>query len=164
MAVNPATITTGQSTTLSADVTDGLSGVAAVEYFTGADPGQGNGTAMTITKGHATATIGSGLSPGADTVSVRAQDKAGNWSNPVTIPLTVADPTQTGVSCSPNPAQAGSPATCTVTVTDTSSSPSTPAGTVSFTSTGPGSFSSGSCTPAGSGAQATCSVSYTQGT
>ena len=93
----------------------------------------------------------------------------------VTIPAVTTDPTnttvyleppasttQTTVNCTPGAVTVGQASTCTATVTDTSASPSTPSGTVSFASTGQGSFSAGgSCALAGSGAQASCSVSYT---
>jgi Flp pilus assembly protein TadG len=52
--------------------------------------------------------------------------------------------------------------TCTVTVTDNSpGTPLTPTGTVTFTSSGPGGFSSASCTLSGGGATASCHVKFT---
>lgn len=67
-----------------------------------------------------------------------------------------------GVACSPVPVVVGQTMSCTATVTDTAPSLSTPTGTVSFTSSGPGSFGSGGrCTLAGSGAAAGCAVSFT---
>jgi hypothetical protein len=70
--------------------------------------------------------------------------------------------TVTSVSCSPNPVVAGQSTTCTATVTDTASTgPTTPTGTVSFATSGPGFFSPGTCTLSGSGPSASCSVTYT---
>jgi hypothetical protein len=77
------------------------------------------------------------------------------------------NPTSTVVSCSPGTVAIGQVASCTATVTDTAASgATTPTGTVTFTSDGSGgSFSSNSCalSPANSGGQASCSVSYTPG-
>ncbi len=98
VAVSPAVITEGGGTTLSADVSDALSGISAAEYFVGADPGPGNGTAMTVASGSATATLGSSLPAGTYTVSMRAQDQAGNWSSPASAQLTVKPPAPSGLS------------------------------------------------------------------
>ena len=75
------------------------------------------------------------------------------------------DPTATEVFCSPNVVVAGNSTTCTAAVFDGEPSPTPPTGTVSFTSSGPGSFSSsGSCTlVANSASSASCSVTYTPG-
>jgi len=75
------------------------------------------------------------------------------------------DPTSTSVSCAPGTMAVGASSTCTVTVTDTGAgSVSTPTGTVSFGSSGPGSFDGNPCTliEASSGV-ASCSVSYVPG-
>jgi Big-like domain-containing protein len=74
-------------------------------------------------------------------------------------------PTTTSVKCEPQPVVAGNPTTCTATVTDTATSgATTPTGTVSFKSSGPGTFSNGAkCTLSGTGASASCSVTYTPG-
>ncbi len=101
--LSSAVIADGGTTSLTADVSDSLSGVAAAEYFAGADPGQGNGTAMTVANGTATASIGPDLAPGMHTVSVRAQDQAGNWSAPVTVKLAVKPGAPSGLSA-PSPA------------------------------------------------------------
>jgi hypothetical protein len=69
----------------------------------------------------------------------------------------------TGVNCSPSTTQANHPVTCTATVTDTS--PGTPVsliGTVGWSSSGPGSFSSASCSLTSTGpSTASCAVNYT---
>ena len=70
--------------------------------------------------------------------------------------------TTTSVSCSPSTIQDFHSTTCTATVTDTSpGTPMTPTGTVSWSSNGPGIFSSTTCTLSGTGGTATCSVSFT---
>ena len=75
------------------------------------------------------------------------------------------DSTTTSVACSPSTIVAGHSTTCTATVTDTASGAQTPpTGTVSFSSApGPGSFTGSPCTLSGSGASASCSVTYTPG-
>jgi hypothetical protein len=72
--------------------------------------------------------------------------------------------TATNVSCSADTVVATRPTTCTATVTDTAGAEQTqPAGTVEFTSSGPGSFSANAqCNLAGAGASsASCSLTYT---
>jgi streptogramin lyase len=87
LATDP--ISTAQTTTLSANVTDSLSGVSRAEYYTGTDPGAGNGTAMNISSGVASATVGPYFTPGMYTFYVRSQDNAGNWSQPTPVTLDV---------------------------------------------------------------------------
>ncbi len=70
--------------------------------------------------------------------------------------------TSTSVSCSPSVFAPSDATFCTATVTDTvSSGQSTPTGTVSFTSSGTGSFLGSPCTLSGSGASASCEVFFT---
>jgi Bacterial Ig-like domain (group 3) len=65
--------------------------------------------------------------------------------------------TSTSVVCSPSSLEAGSSTSCKASVTDTASGTLiTPTGTVTFTSTGAGTFSSAKCTLA----SASCSVTY----
>ncbi|MCB0049563.1 MAG: hypothetical protein KDE24_08480, partial [Caldilinea sp.] len=62
------------------------------EWFAGADPGPGNGTAMTVSAGALSATIDvSAWAVGNYTLSVRARDAAGNWSTPASVVLVVDD-------------------------------------------------------------------------
>lgn len=71
-------------------------------------------------------------------------------------------PTTTAVSCTPSSVTSGSPTTCTATVTDTGGGmAATPKGTVTFTSSLAGTFSSTTCTLSGSGTTSTCSVTFT---
>ncbi len=70
--------------------------------------------------------------------------------------------TSTIVNCAPGSVRPGQTTTCTSRVIDTGSgTPITPTGTVSWTSTGPGSFNTTACSLSGSGASASCSVKYT---
>lgn len=74
-------VLTSSSTTISAYISDNLSGVSAGEYFFDTDPGQGNGTALDISGNTASAFANiSALSIGDHTLKVRSQDRAGNWS------------------------------------------------------------------------------------
>ncbi len=82
-----------------------------------------------------------------------------------TLTTTLERPCQgtvTTISCAPAAVAGRRPTTCTATVSDPpTSAQQTPTGTVSFTTGGAGAVSPGSCTLAGSGPSASCSVSYT---
>ena len=71
------------------------SGVAAAEWFTGADPGAGNGSPLSVT-GNALSTsinfVAQGWAPGNRTISVRARDTLGNWGAPVTVTVAIVAP------------------------------------------------------------------------
>ena len=90
--VTPNPVSVDATSLLQVDVSDDGSGLASAEWFLDTDPGQGDGEPMAISGGVATATIGAGLEPGVYTVSVRAQDNAGNWSAPSETLLVVYDP------------------------------------------------------------------------
>lgn len=91
-SLNPKATT--QSSSLAASVSDSLSGVAGGEFFLDSDPGQGNGTPLTLDsdKTTLTHTFGTTLAPGVYTVGVRAVDAAGNWSATSKEMLVVYDP------------------------------------------------------------------------
>ena len=86
-AINAAPNPTAGATsvTLSATATDAATIVTRAEWFTGADPGIGNGTAMTVTgtgPWNLIATIDvSTWVNGNYSINVRARDAAGNWSS-----------------------------------------------------------------------------------
>ncbi len=72
--------------------------------------------------------------------------------------------TSAAITCSPASVPANGASSCTVTITDIDGTPLTPTGTVSFTSSQAGSFApADNCTLAGTGASASCSVTYTLG-
>ncbi len=80
-APNP---TDGTPVTLSAMATDAATAITQAEWFTGADPGVGNGTAMTLSGTgpwslSATIDVSTWIN-GSYTLNVRARDAAGNWS------------------------------------------------------------------------------------
>ena|GEM_PF-3682822 len=76
----------GATPTITATVSDNLSGVVGGEYYTDTDPGQGNGQSMTYNsstgKLSAIVTI-KNQSSGTHKIYMRAKDAAGNWSTPV---------------------------------------------------------------------------------
>jgi hypothetical protein len=82
---------------LTTDVLTGGSRIAAAEWFAGADPGPGRGTAMTAVDGRFDSTLElvtgtvdtSGWPRGARTVSARARDASGNWSTLQTTTITI---------------------------------------------------------------------------
>jgi hypothetical protein len=79
---------------LTANASDPSSGIDMAEWFTGADPGTGNGMSMTVTDNGTNwdlaATIdASGWAPGNYQINVRAMDAAGNWSPTASTFLTV---------------------------------------------------------------------------
>jgi hypothetical protein len=79
----------------------------------------------------------------------------------VKITPVVIHPTGTSVKCSPASLVAGGSTTCTATVKDTATSgATTPTGSVAFKTSGSGNFNQPSCTLAGSGATASCEVTY----
>jgi hypothetical protein len=86
------------SVTLSATGTDPApdsTGISRAEWWRGADPGVGNGTAMTPSGGGFTASVPvTGLTDGSYPLFVRVRDAAGNWSMPGTTPLQVTTPPQ----------------------------------------------------------------------
>jgi hypothetical protein len=79
----------------------------------------------------------------------------------VVVTAPTLHPTTTTPLCT-SPVTVGQPSTCNVTVIDTSSTgATTPTGSIGFTSDSQGSFSPTSCTLAGTGNSASCSVNYT---
>ncbi len=92
LGLTPPAITVGQSTTLTATVSDNGTGIGGAEYFIGSDPGQGNGTSATVTAGAVSTTLGSSLAVGSYTVSLRAVDLYGDWSPLQTATLKVTGP------------------------------------------------------------------------
>jgi PKD repeat protein len=101
---SPATVTAGDTVTLTATIDDtglGDSNITAAEYYVGTatdDPGEGSGAAMAVVSGSfddavsedVTADISSALqSAGNFTFNVRGQDAAGNWSATQSVDVTV---------------------------------------------------------------------------
>ncbi|MGQ9653413.1 MAG: hypothetical protein ACUVXD_05030 [Thermodesulfobacteriota bacterium] len=115
----------------SSDADTGNSNIASAEYWIGADPGQGAGTAMIASDGAfdsaaegLTATVDvSGLATGNHTIYVRARDSANNWGAPASVLLQVtpADslgPVTSMVSAAPNPTGGAANITLTAQASD----------------------------------------------
>lgn len=91
---------TSTTATLTVPVTDTISGIQKAEYYLGeTDPGQGNGTPMTLShvsndglSANLTATFGTNMATGAYKVTIRAEDNAGNWSDSTVDYLVVYSP------------------------------------------------------------------------
>lgn len=72
---------------------DNLSGVIEAEYYLGdTDPGEGHGAAMQVADGNISVGFNTDFPTGVYKVTVRAKDKAGNWSTPISDYLVVYDP------------------------------------------------------------------------
>lgn len=76
--------------------TDNLSGIEEAEYYLGDnDPGEGNGATMQVGNGTVSVDFNTDFPTGVYKVTVRAKDKAGNWSQPIADYLVVYDPAGT---------------------------------------------------------------------
>jgi hypothetical protein len=95
-AASPNPTLGAASVTLTATASDSGTGVTLAEWFTGADPGPGNGTAMTIGGtgpwGLSATLDVSTWADGSYNLSVRAKDAVGNWSTVSTTVLVVGTP------------------------------------------------------------------------
>lgn len=87
--------TTLSMATVTIPSTDNLSGITEAEYYLGdTDPGQGNGATMQVNHEDGTVSVSfnTDFPTGVYKVTVRAKDKAGNWSMPASDYLVVYDP------------------------------------------------------------------------
>lgn len=74
---------------VTANASDSISGVLNGEYYIDTDPGLGSGTNLSFNGSQLTGQLATnGLSIGNHTLFVRAQDKAGNWGQTVSITFT----------------------------------------------------------------------------
>jgi FtsP/CotA-like multicopper oxidase with cupredoxin domain len=93
LTATPNPVPAGVGLTLTATAVDALSTVAGGEWFDGADPGSGHGTAMTVAAGTLSAGIAAGtLAAGPHTLQVRARDALGNWGAAGSVTVTVQAP------------------------------------------------------------------------
>jgi FtsP/CotA-like multicopper oxidase with cupredoxin domain len=96
--VAPSPTESAASVSLTADASDPTSYIARAEWFEGIDPGLGNGTSMaaddgtfdSMTEGLTANIDVSGWADGVYTLFLRARDAAGNWSDTISVDLTVS--------------------------------------------------------------------------
>ncbi|MCB0908833.1 MAG: multicopper oxidase domain-containing protein [Nocardioidaceae bacterium] len=97
--------------TVSGTANDAATSVVAAEAFVGTDPGQGNGTALTVSGSGPWTFSGQvdvrGLAEGNRVMKVRALDVAGNWSAPVSVSFVVTAPLFYSTLGNSNPPGAG---------------------------------------------------------
>jgi hypothetical protein len=146
----------GTAANLQIEATDSASGAALTYAATGLPAGLSIDPATGVISGVPT-------TAGSSTATVTVSDAAGASAS-TSFQWTIALRTSaTSVTCSPAALLTGATTTCTATVSDSETGqPSTPAGTMTFSSSASGSFGGGSaCTlaPAGAGASS-CSVIY----
>jgi hypothetical protein len=98
---------------------------------------------------------------GAPTITAIYSGDTSNSGSSGSFELAIVDRSTTSLTCA-KPLRVGVATTCAAKVTDMSSgTPITPSGAVMFSSTGTGRFSSSTCNLSGSGATATCGVTFT---
>ncbi len=192
VACSPGAVVLGQSTTCTATVTEPAGVVTAAPTglvsFASSPAGGFGGSGSCLLSGNRTSAgcsvtfTPSAVGPGVNTVTARYggdSEYAGASGSalvtvtaPVTVPPPVTAPapppvippakdsSATTVGCSPGTVAVGRATTCTATVTDVAGA--TPTGTVSFATSGPGSFGPGaSCVLSGIEASSHCSVTFT---
>jgi hypothetical protein len=93
LAATPNPTNGAATLALTATVTDPLSTVVGAEWFDGADPGAGKGTAMTVSGSALSASISTAaLGAGTHALRVRARDALGNWGPVASVTVTVVPP------------------------------------------------------------------------
>ncbi len=88
---NPKSV--GESSQLTANITEITSNIYDAEYFIGEDPGLGNGAALQFDTSTASTIFGTSFGTGVYKISMRVQDAAGNWSQVQSDYLVVYDAT-----------------------------------------------------------------------
>ncbi len=105
---------------------------------------------LTASDGAASDALGSSIGMSGSTIAAGAPTATvnGDADQGAAYVFVQKGSTTTSVSCSPNPVQSGKATTCTASVGDESANPSQPSGTVSFSTSGTGTFSNNAaCTP-----------------
>ena len=117
----------------------------------------GNGVTSSCALSYAPSGIGSGIHVINATYDGDATHAVDSSSTSVAV---AGHATSTTMVCSPGVLAVGQSATCSATVSDTAGAV-TPGGMLSFSSNGPSGFSPAACMLSGTGATASCAVSYT---
>jgi Big-like domain-containing protein/beta-propeller repeat-containing protein len=161
----PASVSVGNATTCTATVKDTDTGISSTPTGTVSFTSSGLGTfsgagVCTLAAGQCSVTYTpAAVGTGTHTITATYSGDAAHASSSGSTTVTVTKrSTSTTVSCVPSTVSVGSPTVCTATVKDTDTGiSSTPTGTVSFASSGPGTFVGSPCTLAAG----QCSVTYT---
>jgi hypothetical protein len=175
VSCSPGTVAVGQSTTCTATVTDTASGgqttpTGTVSFSSDSSGTFSPGTSCTLSGSGSSASCSVSYAPssvnsGTHTITADyGGDSTHATSSGATTVTVTKRSTSTSVSCAPGTVAVGQSTACTATVADTGTgTQTTPSGTVSFTSSGPGSFGGSPCTLSGSGPSASCTVAYMPG-
>ena len=171
VSCSPTPISVNAQTTCTVTVTDIDAGSAVPPTgpvkFSSSDVGtfSVNSCSVIGTGAKVTCHVGYTPSPGSEGKQTITADYLGNNNHresTANFTLTVGTrSTSTALSCA-SPFQVNKPITCTVTIADAGAgTPIDPAGTATFASSRPGTFSSTTCALTGSGRTASCSVTFT---
>jgi hypothetical protein len=150
----PGSIDAGGSSTCTATVSGGSSPTGTVSFGSSSATGSFSPSAScTLSSGSCYVTYSDTVS-GSPTITGAYSGDSGNYGSTGygSVTVTGLSGTSTAVSCDPSSVAIGAPSDCTATVTGSS-----PTGTVNWSSSGSGTFSSDSCTLS----DGTCSVTYT---
>ena len=173
ISCHPITIVVNNSTSCTVTVTDTSPGTASTPTgtITLATSGTGTFSTCTFTAGSCTVTYTpTVIGTGTHTLTATYNGDLTHGTSQATAGITVTQRgTISSVVCTPSPVAVTSSATCTATVQDTSPGTAiTPSGTVAFSSNstvGSFTFTGSPCNLSGTGATATCQVTYgTSGT
>jgi len=171
LVCSPASLQVGSTSKCTATVTDTASGTSVTPTgsvtFASTGPGTFSPSSCTLAGSGSSSSCSTAYSPtgaGTDTITTSYAGDSVHSGSSGTFALVVSTAirsTSTSLTCSPSSLQVGYSTVCTATVKDTASGTSvTPTGTVSFVSSGPGTFSPSGCALAGAGASSACSVAY----
>jgi Bacterial Ig domain/Beta-galactosidase len=163
-------VVAGQGSACTVTVTDAGSGSTVTPSGTvgWSVPGGGslNTSQCTLSGGAGAAACGATYTPtvsGTTTVTATyAGSSTHDGGSAGAAVVATARGTSTSVTCAPASVGVGTATSCTVTVSDVAGAGATgPTGTVSWSTSGPGSFGASTCALGGSGTSRTCTVSYT---
>jgi hypothetical protein len=173
VSCSPDPVAVDAPTTCTATVTDTDGGTASTPTgtvsFGSNGAGSFNANQCTLSGSGASASCSVSYTPsavgtGVNTITATYGGDSIHADSSGSETVTVLRSTSMGVSCAPGTVAVGQASTCTATVTTDpvgGAPPPPPTGSVGFATSGAGSFNANQCTLSGSGASASCSVSYT---